>query len=82
MPCESPVQTLLEVGLIRKLFIAIILNFGRPMEDNVGSYNFLLEAIDSEGAAAKEQIVIVVRQHSNARIINHQFTLQLDMEKK
>ncbi|CAG0882637.1 unnamed protein product [Darwinula stevensoni] len=56
--------------------------YALPMEDNVGSYNFFLEAIDSEGAAAKEQIVIVVRQHSYARIINHQFTLQMEMEKK
>ena len=54
----------------------------RPLEDNIGQYDFVLEAIDSEGATATDNVSIKVHQSREARTYNHRFTATLKMEKK
>lgn len=54
----------------------------RPLEDKIGRYTFLLEAMDSEGKTITDSIMIHVQQSKEARNFNHRFTATFRVEKK
>nr|XP_027220783.1 dystroglycan-like [Penaeus vannamei] len=56
--------------------------YALPLEDKIGRYTFLLEAMDSEGKTITDSIMIHVQQSKEARNFNHRFTATFRVEKK
>ena len=50
-----------------------------PLEDNIGLYNFRVQASDSGGESQQDTLVISVRQQTISRTFHHQFTAILDL---
>ena len=56
--------------------------FALPFDENgIGRYTFNIVATDSGGLNATDQLEIVVRQYSGARLVNHQFTIEFSFTK-
>lgn len=56
--------------------------YALPLEENIGRYTYILEAMDSEGKTATDTIMIHVQQARQARNYNHRFTATFKLEKK
>ncbi|GAB6033486.1 hypothetical protein CHUAL_013371 [Chamberlinius hualienensis] len=52
-----------------------------PLEENIGKWEFHLEAMDSDGASVKELVEIHVRQHPSSRATHHEFVMHLKYDK-
>ncbi|CAN7988092.1 unnamed protein product [Ixodes hexagonus] len=48
-----------------------------PLDDNIGKYQFRLEAMDNEGETVHDVIDINVWQHPSARAVHHKFQVTL-----
>ncbi|KAK7074348.1 hypothetical protein SK128_003536 [Halocaridina rubra] len=55
--------------------------YALPLEENIGRYTFMLEAMDSEGKTITDSIMIHVQQAREARNYNHRFTATFKLEK-
>ncbi|XP_076304709.1 dystroglycan 1-like [Tachypleus tridentatus] len=55
--------------------------YALPLKDNIGKYEFILEAMDSEGMTTHDRLEIHVRQHPSARAIHHEFSMTLKYQK-
>lgn len=55
--------------------------YALPLEENIGKYEFILEAMDSEGASTFDKLEIHVWQHQSARAVNHEFSMTLKLNK-
>lgn len=55
--------------------------YGIPLEQNIGTWNFVLEAMDSDGDSVKHQVEVVVRQHTLSRAVYHEFVMHLKYDK-
>lgn len=55
--------------------------YGLPLEKHVSRWNFIVEAKDSEGEAARGPLDITVQQHKSGRTINHQFIMEFKLLK-
>ncbi|XP_049877317.1 dystroglycan 1 isoform X2 [Pectinophora gossypiella] len=56
--------------------------YGLPLEAHVSRWNFIVEAVDSEGLSARGPLDITVQQHKSGRTINHQFVMQFKLNKE
>lgn len=56
--------------------------YALPLEENIGRYTYVLEAMDSEGKTTTDTIMIHVQQAREARNYNHRFTATFKLEKK
>lgn len=56
--------------------------YGLPLEEDVSRWLFTLRAVDSAGASCSSTLEILVQQHKLRRVVNHEFTLHLHVEKK
>jgi neurexin len=54
----------------------------RPLEEEVSMWEFIIEAMDKEGKSVSENLELMVQHHKGSRTVNHEFTLQLHIEKK
>lgn len=48
-----------------------------PLDDNIGKYTFILEAMDAEGDTVQDMVEINVWQHTGARAVHHKFNTTL-----
>lgn len=51
--------------------------YGLPLKENIGSWQFILEAMDSQDASVREHLDIMVVQPLSDRKVNHEFTFNL-----
>lgn len=56
--------------------------YGLPLEEHVSRWNFSVEAMDKEGKSVSENLELTVQHYKGRRSVNHEFTLQLRIEKK
>lgn len=56
--------------------------YALPLEDHMGQYTFLLEAIDSGGKNVRESVKIHVHQPKQARNYHHRYTATMRIAKK
>lgn len=56
--------------------------YGLPLEEQVSMWKFIIEAMDKEGKSVSENLELTVQHHKARRNANHEFTLQLHIEKK
>lgn len=54
----------------------------RPLEEHVSRWKFIIEAMDREGKSVSDTLELTVQHHKGRRNMNHEFTLQLRIEKK
>ena len=69
-------------GFVDAMCYIFFLLFLRPLEENIGRYTYILEAMDSEGKTVTDTIMIHVQQARQARNYNHRFTATFKLEKK
>lgn len=55
--------------------------YGLPLETDVSRYEFKLRATDSNGDYVEENVDITVQQHKGYRSANHEFYIQVKLEK-
>lgn len=55
--------------------------YGLPLESDVSRYEFKLRATDSAGDFVDENVDITVQQHKGYRSANHEFYIQVKLEK-
>ncbi|CAH0551317.1 unnamed protein product [Brassicogethes aeneus] len=55
--------------------------YGLPLEKDVSKWTYYVRATDSEGSYVQDTLTIQVQQHKMARVINHEYTLQIRIEK-
>lgn len=55
--------------------------YGLPLETDVSRYEFKIRASDSVGAFVDENVDITVQQHKGYRSANHEFYIQVKLEK-
>ena len=55
--------------------------YGLPLESDVSRYEFKLRATDSAGEFVDENVDITVQQHKGYRSANHEFYIQVKLEK-
>jgi hypothetical protein len=48
----------------------------------VSRWKFIVEAMDREGKSVSDNLELTVQHHKGRRNVNHEFTLQLRVEKK
>lgn len=51
--------------------------YALPLEDHIGKYEFILEAMDNEGATTNDRLDIHVWQHQSSRAKHHEFSVTL-----
>ncbi|CAH2089472.1 unnamed protein product [Euphydryas editha] len=56
--------------------------YGLPLREHVSRWSYILEAKDSEGLVAREQLDIRVHMHRRARLNNHQFIMKVKLLKQ
>ncbi|PSN45591.1 hypothetical protein C0J52_15074 [Blattella germanica] len=56
--------------------------YGLPLEEDVSKWEFIVEAMDREGKSVSDTLDISVQHHKGRRSVNHEFSLQLRIEKK
>lgn len=52
------------------------------MDEDVSRWEYLVKATDKEGASTTDRLEILVQQHKAKRVVNHEFTLLMRLEKK
>lgn len=52
-----------------------------PLDVHIGKWEFVLEAMDSDGASVKDEVEINVRQHQSSRTFQHEFVMHLKYDK-
>lgn len=55
--------------------------YALPLEDHIGKYEYILEAMDSEGASTHDRLDIHVWQHQSSRAKHHEFSVSLKYDK-
>lgn len=55
--------------------------YALPLEENIGKYEYILEAMDSYGDTSQDRLDIHVWQHPSARAVHHEFTLKLKFQR-
>ncbi|CAG9766176.1 unnamed protein product [Ceutorhynchus assimilis] len=55
--------------------------YGLPLIDDVSNWIYIIRASDREGAYEQDQLTIQVQQHRLDRVVNHEFVLELRIEK-
>ncbi|XP_054710695.1 dystroglycan 1-like [Uloborus diversus] len=55
--------------------------YALPLDEHIGKYEFILEAMDNEGASTNDRLDIHVWQHSSARARHHEFSVTLKYNK-
>ncbi|CAL1262696.1 unnamed protein product [Larinioides sclopetarius] len=55
--------------------------YALPLDEHIGKYEFILEAMDSEGASTNDRLDIHVWQHQSARAKHHEFAVSLKYNK-
>jgi len=53
----------------------------RPLAEDVSNWLYVIRATDKEGASEQDQLTVQVQQHRLERVINHEFALNLRIEK-
>ncbi|KAJ9584025.1 hypothetical protein L9F63_021629 [Diploptera punctata] len=53
-----------------------------PLEEHVSKWEFIVEAMDKEGKSVSDTLDVLVQHHKGRRTVNHEFSLQLRIEKK
>ncbi|XP_065166984.1 dystroglycan 1 [Atheta coriaria] len=56
--------------------------YGLPLDDDVSRWEYILRATDHEGASVQDVVEILVQNHKSKRVVNHEFSLYLHVEKK
>ncbi|XP_069682124.1 dystroglycan 1 [Periplaneta americana] len=56
--------------------------YGLPLEEHVSRWVFVVEAMDREGKSVSDNLELTVQHHKGRRNVNHEFSLQLRIEKK
>lgn len=54
----------------------------RPLEEDVSKWVYYVRAIDRDGAYEQDKLTIQVQQHKLDRVMNHEFSLQIRIEKQ
>lgn len=55
--------------------------YALPLDEHIGKYEFILEAMDNEGASTNDRLDIHVWQHQAARAKHHEFSVTLKYNK-
>lgn len=55
--------------------------YALPLDEHIGKYEYILEAMDSEAASTHDCLEIYVRQHQAARTRHHEFSITLKYDK-
>ncbi|KFM75974.1 Dystroglycan, partial [Stegodyphus mimosarum] len=55
--------------------------YALPLDEHIGKYEFILEAMDNEGASTNDRLDIHVWQHQSARARHHEFSVTLKYNK-
>ncbi|XP_015926988.1 dystroglycan 1 [Parasteatoda tepidariorum] len=55
--------------------------YALPLDEHIGKYEFILEAMDNEGASTNDRLDIHVWQHQSARTKHHEFSVSLKLNK-
>lgn len=55
--------------------------YALPLEDHIGKYEYILEAMDNEGASTNDRLDIHVWQHQSSRAKHHEFSVSLKYDR-
>lgn len=56
-------------------------HFYRPLDEDVSRWEYIIKATDKEGASTSDRLEILVQQHKAKRVVNHEFSLYMRIEK-
>lgn len=56
--------------------------YGLPLEEDVSKWEYVVRATDKDGASVQDRLTILVQQHKLQRVFNHEFSLEIRVEKQ
>ncbi|XP_046388559.1 dystroglycan 1 [Ischnura elegans] len=56
--------------------------YALPLEEHVSKWDFIIEAVDSEGASVSDTLEVSVQHHKGRRAFHHEFSLVMQLENK
>lgn len=65
-----------------KLYFNSVDDLFRPLDEDVSRWEYTVRATDKEGASTSDRLEILVQQHKAKRVVNHEFSLLMRIEKR